>query len=476
MSKSKTKALSQVTSKIDVGHVGTMVSKYDEFGILLLQTRNIDEFFVNTEECQRITENFHRQLKKSQIKKDDVLIARSGSFGKASIYLEPEIINSADVIIVESNKDVVNPFYLVGFLNSKLGTSQLFRFASGGVQGHVNLTILESLLIPILNSNFQEFLESIIRFSYKTLRKSKELYQQAEDLLLSELGLKDWQPTDENIAVKSFSASFGTSDRLDAEYYQPKYDQLYNLLRSTSLQKGWELKRLESLSSVFKYGVSDALEYIESGVPFLRIADLQKYRFSESDLKFISHDAAKNYPATVQTGDVLISRSGTLGLAVVIPEYLNNAIYGSYFILTRPDQYLINPKYLAFYLNSLAGKLQTEQANTGGIQTNLTIPVLESLLIMCPPLDIQQRLVDKVNQSYEAQDQSKQLLEIAKTGVEKAIEENEELAINWINQQLKNLGIKNSPPFLRGAGGINHAKRSKFSSISPPQNNHISRI
>ena len=25
--------------------------------------------------------------------------------------------------------------------------------------------------------------------------------------------------------------------------------------------------------------------------------------------------------------------------------------------------------------------------------------------------------------------------------------------INWINQQLKNLGIKNSPPFLRGAGG-----------------------
>ncbi len=43
--------------------------------------------------------------------------------------------------------------------------------------------------------------------------------------------------------------------------------------------------------------------------------------------------------------------------------------------------------------------------------------------------------------------------EIAKTGVEKAIEQNEEVAINWITQQLKNLEIKNSPPFLRGAGG-----------------------
>ena len=176
-------------------------------------------------------------------------------------------------------------------------------------------------------------------------------------------------------------------------------------------------------------------------MPFLRIADLQKYRFSESDLKFISHDAAKKYPATVQTNDVLISRSGTLGLSIVIPEYLNNAIYGSYFILTRPNQNLINSQYLAFYLNSLAGKLQTEQANTGGIQTNLTIPVLESLLIMCPPLNIQQKLVDKVNQSYEAQDQSKQLLEIAKTGVEKAIEENEEVAINWIEKELQKLNI-----------------------------------
>ncbi|MCA6523364.1 MAG: hypothetical protein ACK5Y4_04780 [Pseudanabaena sp.] len=53
----------------------------------------------------------------------------------------------------------------------------------------------------------------------------------------------------------------------------------------------------------------------------------------------------------------------------------------------------------------------------------------------------------------ELRDQSRKLLEIAKTGVEKAIEQNEEVAINWINQQLKNLGIKNSPPFLRGAGG-----------------------
>ena len=85
--------------------------------------------------------------------------------------------------------------------------------------------------------------------------------------------------------------------------------------------------------------------------------------------------------------------------------------------------------------------MQTEQANTGAIQTNLTIPVLESLLIVCPPLDIQKKFVDKVSQSYDAEDKSKQLLQIAKIGVEKAIETDEATATNWINQQLENLGI-----------------------------------
>ncbi len=48
--------------------------------------------------------------------------------------------------------------------------------------------------------------------------------------------------------------------------------------------------------------------------------------------------------------------------------------------------------------------------------------------------------------SHEKREQSQQLLEIAKTGVERAIETDEEEAIAWMNQQLENksdLLIKN---------------------------------
>ena len=61
------------------------------------------------------------------------------------------------------------------------------------------------------------------------------------------------------------------------------------------------------MSSLFKYGTSEPFEYLDQGVPFLRIADLQKYRFGEKDLKFISQEAAKQQQANVNTGDVLMT-------------------------------------------------------------------------------------------------------------------------------------------------------------------------
>jgi type I restriction enzyme M protein len=44
-------------------------------------------------------------------------------------------------------------------------------------------------------------------------------------------------------------------------------------------------------------------------------------------------------------------------------------------------------------------------------------------------------------ESFDLKQKSKQLLEIAKIGVEKAIETDEATATDWINQQLENLGI-----------------------------------
>jgi len=53
-----------------------------------------------------------------------------------------------------------------------------------------------------------------------------------------------------------------------------------------------------------------------------------------------------------------------------------------------------------------------------------------------------QKIAEKVRESRKAREQSKQLLEIAKTEVERAIETDEATATTWINQQLEALNLK----------------------------------
>jgi type I restriction enzyme M protein len=65
---------------------------------------------------------------------------------------------------------------------------------------------------------------------------------------------------------------------------------------------------------------------------------------------------------------------------------------------------------------------------------NLKIPKL--------PVSVQQSMSQSINKSLNFRQKSKQLLEIAKIGVEKAIETDEETATAWINQQLESLGVK----------------------------------
>lgn len=67
LNKSKAIELGKITKRIDVGYVGSMVSEYNGDGVLLLQTQNVREFFIETSVCKRINPYFHQKLKKSHI-------------------------------------------------------------------------------------------------------------------------------------------------------------------------------------------------------------------------------------------------------------------------------------------------------------------------------------------------------------------------------------------------------------------------
>ena len=426
--------LVDITRRIDVGFVGSMTSYYRETGVILLQTKNISSFFVSDSDTIKITEEFHQELQKSQINFKDILIARSGSFGKASIYLEKETINSSDIIIIEAKEKAINPFYLTVFLNSKSGVDQMIRFASGGLQGHVNLTIIEELQVPVLENWFQKKVEEILWKSYLIKKESQDKYSSAETLLLETLGLSNFEPSQEPVNVKGFKESFLNTGRLDAEYYQKKYDEIeLKILRS---KNGSDI-----LANQIEYiGTGEySEEYQSKGlglVPYIRNTNLGKGNIEVDEMFYVE---PSNFKTSAKIGEILTSRVGTIGLFGVVKKQQENSVYSDNILAFKLKESFV-PEVYALLFSTKFYQLLLEKLAGGSVQPLITQTSLKQLAIPFIEREVQQKILKLVEESFHLKKQSERLLETAKRAVEIAIEQNEDAALRYIEEQQKDAG------------------------------------
>jgi type I restriction enzyme M protein len=236
--------------------------------------------------------------------------------------------------------------------------NQIYRVTTGTAQPTITSIFLKTIKIPIFNEQFQSRIVQINLMSRNILNQSKELYQQAENLLLTELGLKDWQPTEESIAVKSFSESFLSSGRLDAEYYQPKYDEIEKQVKSYI--GGWTNIR-DVLIKDIKNGTTPEgviQEFMSNKPKFVRVeAFNQSLEIDEEKLYSIEHETLIKYRSiSVDRDDVLVSMTGTIGnVAVYLIDAL--AIINQNIVKLTCNQSIINPYILALYIKSVGRPL-----------------------------------------------------------------------------------------------------------------------
>jgi len=407
------KKLGMLVKKIDVGHVGSMVSQYCKSGVKLLQTQQVREFFLDMSNCVEIKKEFHNKLKKSQVRKGDVLIARSGSFGVASIYLEDEVINSADIIILEIDRSAIDPLYLVAFLNSKYGSLQLRRFASGGVQGHVNLKILGDLKVPLLPREVQRNISTSIADAYTLKKSANSYYQKAQTLLESELGL-DKLTFDKPV---SYAARFSevslsqaiAANRIDAQCFSPSAMQYEQVL--SNLPTVQPLRYLTV--AMVKGAQQDESTY--GTVPYVSIKHIQ----NSEVLTDRKSKAFRGMPLA-RKGDVLLALTGSIGKVGIVSRYDELTFSGDVLSITAKN---IDSYYLVAVLSDRIGQVQLMRWITGSNQGHLAPRDVGRVLI--PRLDekVEARIASLMKESIGKTYESARLLDQAKRRVEKLIEE-----------------------------------------------------
>ena len=316
----------------------------------------------------------------------------------------------------------ISNFVLYAVLSTDICRMQMERYAKGIRQRNLGNDCFNFIKIPKLGSDLQKIIDLTVKAHINSLKSSSDCYNNAKKELEQIVALKNYK-TNENTSRKNLSDSFLKTGRLDAEYYQPKYEHIEK-----------ELATNETVLSLCNLYDSSFNPETEKQYKYIELANVGKC----GEVANVEILEGKELPSRarriVKTGQVIISSvEGSLDSCALITEEYNDALCSTGFFVIDSDK--INSETLLILFKSEAIQALLKQRCSGTILTAIS---KEELLNMPLPEiddDVQKVIASKVQESFALRKKSKDLLECAKKAVEMAIEQGEETAIEWLKDK-----------------------------------------
>jgi len=390
---------------------------YEKEGLQILLAQNVRNNRLDFSATAFMPLSTKKRLARNKLKYDDILMTRTGAnFGDAATYKgEPEEIYAcADVLIIRANG--VPGGYLSTYFNTKIGRALLTRGAYGMAQPHIAPSYINTMRLFRADDDFEHEIDNLVSKAYSKEEVAKNLYAEAEELLLRELGLDSLDLSPQISHTANFSEAMDAR-RLDAEYWRHQYTKLIDSLREIPHNN------LSQLASFSNGATPRGAEYLESGIPFLRIQNVNKNNLNLDDVVYIdgkTHDKLLKR-SQLKPGDVLITITGRIGSSAVVPKNIPVGNINQHIVRLRLKNPQVNPYYLSTFLNSTFGRLQTEREAYGTTREALPYYCLERIIIPTALEEVQSRIEQKILMAERLIDKSKILLEEAKHQVEQMI-------------------------------------------------------
>ncbi len=362
----------------------------------------------------------------STISRDDIVITKVGTPCYASILNGYDEVALTRNVLGLTSIHGIDPYYLLIFLRCRYGFEQLYREREITVQYKITLQSVKDIDVFIPSEEFQRAIRGLCFEYLAAITQAQRLYRAAESVLERELGLDRFTPSTCGTVIKSFSQSFGATGRLDAEYYQPKYEDLHKFLSAM------DTARLDDIVKIFKSVEPGSEYYGTEGVPFVRVSDVTKFGISTPDIKLPPDIFSDNLYPSKDT--ILLSKDGTVGIAYKVEDDMTAITSGALLHLTVKDDARVLPDCLALILNSKLVQMQAERDSNGAIIQHWRLDDIKNVRVPIVEPDVQRAIADKVQQSFALRRQSHRLLDKAVRAVELAIEHDEQTAINFIKR------------------------------------------
>lgn len=365
----------------------------------------------------------------------DVVLTKGGRVGTAGLITQPSYV-TRDLIFINasalSRKDYI-VLYL--FFSSSFAYKQMVRSSSMTAQPHLTITLIRDLLVCNYSNSFKDKVEKYFTTLEKLNHQAQILYSEAKQILIKELKVCTEGITSDSYTTKYLSTSFKVSGRLDAEYYQPKYDGYLSALEQFETTKiPNEFDVLKNSGTNYAEGVSD--------VGVIKTKQLTNSGVNTDGIEsYFTHETCiENKSTLVVNNDVVFASMGVGSLGKVsLFSYDGDKpfVTDSTLRIYRAKKHThVLPEVLCIFLQSAIGQeliYRYVVGSTGIINiydddiAKIPIPILDG--------EIQKDIAEKVQNSFALRRQSKQLLEYAKQPVEMAIEQGEDAALVWLKER-----------------------------------------
>ena len=396
-----------------------------------IRGKDIQSFFIEKNDAIFLDNNLFDELPQFHLRAEDILLTVVGmKFGQSAIVSAedcPAVFSCKSTLVRNPS---VNVWYLLTYLSSSIGYGLVRRGHRGAAQPGINLFDIRNVPVPILGDNFQSRIEILVKHAKSLVTASNAAFVDAQTLLLSELGLINWQSRHQRTFVKNHSDT-EQARRVDAEYFQPKYEEIVNAIRSH--KNGWDtLGNLVALSDKnYKPKEKQQYKYIELAT----ITD-------NGEIADCMVEEGQNLPSRarrkVKTGDLIVSSiEGSLSSIALIEKEYNQALCSTGFHVINSKNY--NSETLLVLLKSIIGQLQLKKGCSGTILTAINKDEFSKVVLPVISPDKQTEIQQKVAASFDLRKQSKRLLKCAKRAVELAIEADEQTATNWLENETKEM-------------------------------------
>lgn len=342
--------------------------------------------------------------------KGSVLICiEGGSAGRKIGILDRDVCFGNKLCMLKPNK--LYNWFLYYYLQSR-EFKDIFYSLMTGIIGGVSIKKLKGIPVPVPAIGEQEAIVERINDFFEQI-DSYEVSQNKLTLLLEELkkallekavqgGLVE-QDTNEGSGRELYETIKARKKTMVKEGRIKKEKNLPSVLGNEvpfSLPENWIWVRIGDIAYKVTDGTHKTPTYTNTGVKFVSAKNLYNGVLSFDDCKYISESEHKELylRCNPEAGDILISKSGSIGTVVAVDVDYEFSMFES-LALIKYDQELLNQDYCKYALQNACYHL-SEDSIRGVAVKHLPIADIKSLLFPLPPLKEQKRIANRLDELF----------------------------------------------------------------------------